>query len=42
LNEIEDLKSAIRRLELWNQPGNPDWENCLKWLKELLAIKEAI
>jgi hypothetical protein len=42
LSEIEELKDAIRRLELMCEPGNRDWENCLKWLKELLVIKEAL
>lgn len=39
-NEIELLKDAIRRLEILNEGGNPDWENCYRWLNELLAIKE--
>lgn len=38
--EIKELESAINRLEFCWGTGSRDRDTCLKWLKELLAIKK--
>lgn len=39
MEDIEKLKLAISKLESRNEHGNKDYDNCLRWLKELLEIK---
>jgi hypothetical protein len=40
MTEIEELEYAINQLKARNETGNRDWENCIKWLTELLEIKK--
>lgn len=40
MDDIEELRDAIYRLKSRNESGNKDWENCLRWLKELLELKQ--
>lgn len=39
--EISEIKLALQQLENHPCKGTHDWDNCVKWLSELLEIREA-
>lgn len=39
--EIEEIRTALLQLSHHPCKGTRDWDNCVKWLTELLEIKEA-
>jgi hypothetical protein len=37
--DIRDIESALSQLQHHGAKGTRDWNNCVRWLTELLEIK---
>jgi hypothetical protein len=37
--DIRDIESALNQLQGHGAKGTRDWDNCVRWLTELLEIK---